>query len=207
MERRKCLIGGAAAALGLAGVPLAVPPVAARGTGPAEGPGAGDGTQGQGAAGAGAALRRLAVMDVELVDDQNTPATRAATEARLPRATAQLQQELAARGLYRVVDPAPARSLQQRLRAQQAYLYRCADCAEQVGRLLGVDFVMTAWVQKVSELILNFNVEIHEVGTGRIVLSKSVDLRGNEDASWTRAVRYLVRDMAEKRARNAHYGL
>ena len=159
------------------------------------------------AAPSGGALPTLAVMDVELVDDHETPSTRAETVARLPRATAQLQRELAERGLYRVVDAAPARTLQDQLQAQQDYLYRCADCAERIGRLLGVDLVMTAWVQKVSELILNFNVEIHEVRTGRIVLAKSVDMRGNEDASWTRAVRYLVRDMAEKRARNARYGL
>jgi hypothetical protein len=150
-------------------------------------------------------LRSLAVLDVELVDDQNTPTTRAATEARLPRAGAQLRQELAARHLYRIVDVAPARALQQRLREQQDYLYRCADCAEQVGRLLGVDLVMAAWVQKVSELILNFNVEVHEVATQRIALSKSVDLRGNQDDSWARAVRFLVRDMAEKRERNPGY--
>jgi len=152
------------------------------------------------------APRSLAVLDVELVDDQNTPTTRAATEARLPRATAQLRQELAAQGLYRVVDPAPARVLQQRLHDQQEFVYRCADCAEQVGRTLGVDLVMTAWVQKVSELILNFNIEVHEVATRRIALSKSVDLRGNQDASWTRAVSFLVRDMVEKRERNPGYG-
>jgi hypothetical protein len=31
-------------------------------------------------------------------------------------------------------------------------------------------------------------------------------LRGNDDESWRRALRYLVRDMAEKRERNPHYG-
>ena len=30
-------------------------------------------------------------------------------------------------------------------------------------------------------------------------------MRGNEDLSWTRAVHYLVRDMAEKRERNLRY--
>ena len=185
MERRIWL-GRAGTALGLwlAGAPL----VPARAGAAAERP-----------------LRSLAVLDVELVDDQNTPSTRAATEARLPRAGAQLQRELAERGLYRVVDPSPARALQQRLREQQEYLYRCADCAQQVGRLLGADLVMTAWVQKVSELILNFNVEVHEVATQRVALSKSVDLRGNQDDSWTRAVSFLVRDMAEKRGRHPGY--
>ena len=194
MERRIWL-GRAGTALGLwlAGAPL-VPAWA----GP---PAGGD------APGVERPLRSLAVLDVELVDDQNTPSTRAATEARLPQAGARLQRELAARRLYRVVDAAPARALQERLRAQQEYLYRCADCAEQIGRLLGVDLVMTTWVQKVSELILNFNVVVHEVATQRIALSKSVDLRGNQDDSWARAVSFLVRDMAEKRERNPGYGL
>ena len=41
----------------------------------------------------------------------------------------------------------------------------------------------------------------------KVLLSKSVDMRGNEDVSWTRAVHYLVRDMSEKRAKNSKYGL
>ncbi len=96
--------------------------------------------------------------------------------------------------------------LQASLRAQQEFLYRCDDCVQQVGRLLGVELAMSAWVQKVSELILNLNVQIHDVRSGTLVMSKSVDMRGNEDASWNRAVTYLVRDMAEKRARNPRYG-
>jgi hypothetical protein len=75
-----------------------------------------------------------------------------------------------------------------------------------VGRQLGVDLVMTPWVQKVSELILNVNVQIFDVPAGRIIFSKSVDMRGNDDESWRRAVRFLVRDMAEKRAIDPKYG-
>ena len=192
MERRRWL-GGAGTALGLGLAGAALVPARA---------GAPDGGGGS----AQRPLRSLAVLDVELIDDHATESTRAATEARLPRATAQLRQELAAHHLYRVVDAAPARALQQQLRDQQEYLHRCSDCAEQIGRLLGADLVMAAWVQKVSELILNFNVEVHEVATRRIALSKSVDMRGNRDESWTRAVGYLVRDMAEKREQNPGYG-
>ena len=152
-------------------------------------------------------LRSLAVLEFELVDDQNNPVTKTAQEVRLRNATAQLQRELAQRQLYRVVDPAPSQELQRTLRAQQEYLYRCDDCAEQVGRLLGVDLVMATWVQKVSELILNLNVQILDVKTQAVVFSKSVDMRGNQDETWTRAVSYLVRDMAEKRERNPKYGL
>ena len=185
MDRRSWLEAASAAAFGLACGPLRAQPTSAA---PPR------------------TLRSLAVLEFELVDDQNNPLTKAAQEVRLRNATLQLQRELAQRQLYRVVDPAPSQELQRKLRSQQEYLYRCDDCAEQVGQLLGVDLVMATWVQKVSELILNLNVQVLDVKTQAVVFSKSVDMRGNQDETWTRAVSYLVRDMAEKRERNPKYG-
>lgn len=150
-------------------------------------------------------LRSLVVLDFELVDDQNNPLTKEVQQRRLADATRQLQAELGQRQLYRVVDLRPAQELLGTLRNQQEYMYRCDDCAAQVGRVLGVELVMGTWVQKVSELILNLNVQIFDVKADKIIFSKSVDLRGNDDVSWTRAVRFLVRDMAEKRERSPRY--
>lgn len=160
----------------------------------------------QTAAVAAAGLRSIAVLDFELVDDQGNPLTKAAQERRLRNATVQLRQELAERGLYEVIDPSGSGELQEKLRAQQLFMYRCDDCSRQIGARLGVDLVMSPWVQKVSELILNVNVQIYDVNADRVIFVKSVDMRGNQDRSWTRAVRYLVRDMAEKRERNPGYG-
>ena len=184
MNRRPWLKFASVAVFGAAGLPL----------------GAQSGTA------APSPVRSLAVLDFELVDEQNNPLTKAAQEVRLRNATLQLQRELAEQKLYRVVDPEPSQALQRTLASQQAFLYRCDDCADQVGRLLGVDLVMATWVQKVSELILNLNVQIYDIKAQKVVFSKSVDMRGNEDLSWTRAVHYLVRDMAEKRERNPRYG-
>ncbi len=150
-------------------------------------------------------VRSLAVLDFELVDDQNNPLTKAAQVVRLRQATVQLRQELSDRRLYGVVDPAPAQALLEKLQNQQEFIYRCDDCAAQIGKRLGVDLVMTPWVQKVSELILNVNVQIYDVKADKVLFSKSVDMRGNDDVSWMRAVRFLVRDMAEKRERNPKY--
>lgn len=152
------------------------------------------------------ALPSIAVLPLDFVDDHQNPDTVEAQERRLKLAHAQLEQELRDRRLYRVVNAAPARTLVDELLAKQAFLYRCDDCVLQVGRKLGCDLVLASWVQKVSELILNFNVEVWRVADGRSVLSKSVDMRGNQDASWERSVRYLVRDMADKRAANPRYG-
>jgi len=144
-------------------------------------------------------LRSVAVLDFELIGEQNNPPSKAAQEIRLRNATLQLQRELVDRQLYRVVDAAPSDELQLTLRSQHEFLYDCDECAEQVGRLLGADLVVATRVQKASELILNLNLKIYDVMAQKVVFSKSVDMLGNEDASWTRAVRYLVRDMAEKR--------
>lgn len=152
-------------------------------------------------------LPSIAVLNFELIDDNHNPLTKEATQARLVRATAQLQEELGSRGLYRVVDAGPSQALQADLRNQQAYLYQCTDCVQQVGKLLGTDLVMTTWVQKVSELILNLNVEIHDIEAKKVVLTKSVDMRSNVDESWMRAVSYLVRDMVQRRAKDPQYGL
>ncbi len=150
--------------------------------------------------------RSVVVLDVELVDEQNNPATVQAQERRLLAAHVQLQQALRDFKLYRVLDPVSTAALQTTLRSQQAFLYRCDDCAYQIGAMAGAELAMTSWVQKVSELILNFNIEIHDVAKQKVLLSKSVDMRGNDDVSWKRAVHYLVRDMSEKRAKNPAYG-
>jgi hypothetical protein len=39
-------------------------------------------------------------------------------------------------------------------------------------------------VQKVSNLILNINLYMEDVQTGRMEFARSVDIRGNTDESW-----------------------
>ena len=55
---------------------------------------------------------------------------------------------------------------------------------------------MTAWivVQKVSDLILNINVYMADVATGKLAFVHSVDIRGDTDESWTRGLTYLVKN-------------
>ena len=69
-----------------------------------------------------------------------------------------------------------------------------ADARLTYGRALGADFVAWIRIQKVSNLILNMNVFIADVKSGRTVLTKSVDLRGNTDDSWSRSLKYLVKN-------------
>jgi hypothetical protein len=53
---------------------------------------------------------------------------------------------------------------------------------------------MRCWIQKVSNLILNINVEVRtEAGATRY--RGSVDIRGNTDESWLRGVRRLAENL------------
>ncbi len=148
----------------------------------------------------------MAVISFELVDDQPDPARDADHKRRLAAIQAQLQQGLHQRGLYRMVETAPAQAQIDALRAQHAFVYRCNGCLADVAQRLGTRLVAVGWVQRVSELILNVNVSVRDATTDQEVLSKSVDMRGNNDESWTRAMAFMLRDWSERRERNPRYG-
>lgn len=138
---------------------------------------------------------RLVVLDIELSGDLGGPDLVAVHEARLRMASARLRQELRRTGLYQVLDNAPAAALIEQLTSQQRYWHDCNGCDLDVGRQLGADQVLIAWVNRVSALILTLTYEIHGVRSGQILARKSFEFRGDNDAAWTHAVLYMVQDL------------
>jgi hypothetical protein len=152
------------------------------------------------AASPSSAPQRLVVLDLELSGDLGGPEFKAEHETRLRLESAKLRQELAASGLFRIVDDAPAQALIEKLKSQQLYLHDCNGCDLQVGQQLGADEVLVAWVNRVSGLILTLTYEIHDVSSGQILDRKSYDFRGDNDSAWTHAILYMVRDLKERAA-------
>ena len=148
-----------------------------------------------------AAEKTVAILDFELIDDTLENAKDEAQKARLQQISQQLRTAFADNHFYRVVDNAPADALIADLSGRFA-LHDCNGCDVDIGRALKTDRVLTAWVQKVSNLILNINIQIRDVRTGLIMLNKSVDIRSNTDDSWRRGIRYMVRSMVEKNQGN-----
>jgi hypothetical protein len=109
-----------------------------------------------------------------------------ADQARLVRLDEQLLLMLSQSGQYRPVrvnaDPAGPN------------LRSCDGC--EITRAKGVDaqVAVIGWVQKVSNLILNINVVIRDVGSGQRIAAGSVDIRGDTNESWTRGLAYLLRN-------------
>ena len=145
-----------------------------------------------GVAQARAGAPKAAVFDFELIDtslDGEMNGKRADEQARLGRAGDQLRKGLADSGKFVILDIGPVEA-----DARAANLQSCGGCDVDLAKKLGADLSITATVQKVSNLILNMNVYIHDAHTGKLVTSMSADFRSNTDESWTRTVSYLLRN-------------
>ena len=149
----------------------------------------------------GAELKSIAILDFELVDDQHELAPATQEYERLPAIREQLQKAFTDHRLYRVVDTSPAQALITQSRSRSA-LRDCNGCELDIAQALRADRVLVGWVQKVSNLILNINIQIEDAATGAVLLNKSVDLRGNTEESWRRGVAALVTSMVEKNQGN-----
>jgi hypothetical protein len=145
-------------------------------------------------------LKSLALLDFELIDEMrafSSEQARREVDQRLVLIGVELAKELERRGMYRVIDRAPAAQLIERFRASYD-LRACNGCEIEIGKALGAERVALCWVQKVSNLILNINIEVLSVATGETLYTKSVDIRGNTDESWLRGVRRLVDNIEER---------
>jgi nitrate reductase NapAB chaperone NapD len=133
-----------------------------------------------------------AVFDFEMIDtslEGEMHGARRDEQIRLNRVGDQLRKGLAESGKFIIVDIAPVEA-----EALKNNLQACGGCDVDLAQRLGADLAITGTVQKVSNLILNMNVYIRDVHTGKLVISMSADLRGNTDESWSRAANYLLRN-------------
>ncbi|CAA2159943.1 hypothetical protein MBRA_05122 [Methylobacterium brachiatum] len=93
-------------------------------------------------------------------------------------------------GRYEIVSTEP---LKEEI-AKGAELRKCGGCAEDYARKLGADVAITGEIQKVSNLILNINVYVKDLKGGTPERAYSVDIRGDNDASFEHGVKYLVKN-------------
>jgi hypothetical protein len=70
----------------------------------------------------------------------------------------------------------------------------CGGCEIDYGATTGADISSWIVVQKVSNLILNINLYMVDVRARKILLTQSVDIRGNTDTSWSRGMNYLIKN-------------
>jgi hypothetical protein len=135
---------------------------------------------------------KVAVFDFELLDTSLQGAVngaQAGEQRRLKDVTEQLRKALTGSGNFVVLDIAPVNAA-----AQGSNLQNCGGCDVQYAQKLGADLVITGLIQKVSALILNMNIYLRDVHTGKLITAMSADFRGNTDETWSRTMSYLIRN-------------
>ncbi len=137
--------------------------------------------------------KSVAVLDFELVDTSLEGASLGVDEAetvRLRLISDLLRDLLAKSGKYRVVDTAPAAEKI----ADAGLIHGCNGCEITIAKSLDADRVITGTVQKVSTLILSVNIYERDVATGEMLQVATAQIRGNTDQSWSRGVKWLVKN-------------
>jgi hypothetical protein len=135
---------------------------------------------------------RVAVFDFELLDTSlqgEMDGPRKDEQQRLVRVSQQLRQVLADSGRFQVLDMAPVADA-----AHNSNLQACGGCDVKLAEKLGADIAITGVVQKVSSLIINLNIYLRDVRSGKLITVMSADMRGNTDESWTRTMNWLIRN-------------
>jgi hypothetical protein len=132
---------------------------------------------------------RAAVFDFQLAD-QGALGPTDADRARLGPLSDLLRSLLKDTGRYQIVSTDPIKDTVR----QGSDLRRCNGCAEEYARTLGADVAITGEIQKVSNLILNINVYVKELKGGKPEQAYSVDIRGDNDVSFDRGLKFLVKN-------------
>jgi len=134
-----------------------------------------------------AAPAKIVVFDFYL-DNTSMEKTTVAETARLKRISDELRAALQKSGQYEVARGADVQSA-----AVQSF-GTCSDEERAAAIKAGGTLIACPWVQKVSNLILNLNVFVQDLKTGKTTKGGSVDIRGNDDDSWDHGVRFLVKE-------------
>lgn len=135
---------------------------------------------------------KLAIFNFELIDTSLQGQMRGSSPQelqRLVKISDDLKTDLAKNKSYDVLDMAPVAA-----KAKIENLQACGGCEVALAHEIGADIAITGTVQKVSELILNLNLYLHDVKTGKLINQMSVDIRSNTDESWEHGLSFLVRN-------------
>ena len=136
------------------------------------------------------AATKIAVFGFELVDtslDGEMRGQNPDEQRRLAALKPRVDAFFAGNGDLQPVDITSVRNA-----AEAQNLQACGGCDRRLAKDVGAALSLTGTVQKVSNLILNINMVVRDVATGKVVAAGSADIRSNTDASWFRGVDWLL---------------
>lgn len=148
------------------------------------------------------AAKTIIILPFDLVDTsmqaEMNHGSLASDVARMKRTQKVVRKAVSQQLAFHVLSNAPVHAAIKDAEDTYRYLYECNGCEIDIGRKASADLVMTGWLQKVSNLILNINAAIFDVKAGKQVAIASVSMRGDTDESWTDSARYMINERLMK---------
>jgi hypothetical protein len=145
-----------------------------------------------------APLKRLLILDFEIVDTSNEPVDRRAEhERRLTVIRDAIGEEFTARRICDIVDRAPIRKELDAILEHQ-FLRSCNGCELPLAQRAGADFVMLGKLNKISTLVGSMDILIKDAKTGAPVYAQIFGFRGDTDQAWLRAAKFFAEGFARK---------
>lgn len=142
------------------------------------------------AAGGLSAAERVAVFDFEMIDANSDAASlgsRPEEAQRLKAAATRLREALVRSGKFEMADLTPVEPS-----ARAFSLSACNGCDGALARKVDAVISITGSVQKVQDVPRAMAVFVRDVETGKLLASKSVDIREDTDDAWKGAVDELA---------------
>jgi Protein of unknown function (DUF2380) len=138
--------------------------------------------------------KRLVLMDFKLMGATGEAKLDAEHQARLKMANAELRKNLAEAKQYDLVSEADSAQFNQQV-GTALKNNACDSCELALAKPLNIQKILYPWVYKLSNLVLTLHVVIIDAATGKAVVKKVHDFRGDNDQSWQRAIRYFVKNV------------
>ena len=140
------------------------------------------------------ALTPALVLDFEILGETSVEAISSNDKQLIEKYSHVLRQALHEKKLFNVAANEQTLNDMQQL-SQEQYLHRCNGCELKLAAEHDATLVVVPWISRMSVLISYMVVEIREVVTGEVVLRKSYNFRGNNEAAWQNAIDFFTRDL------------
>jgi uncharacterized protein DUF2380 len=131
----------------------------------------------------------IAFFGFQLINTSLEPTT-AAEDQRIRMLDDLFREKLSASGRFTIAAISP--DVRHDVASGSA-ISNCNGCERDYVKRTSANWAAWGTVQKVSNLILNINVYMEDVQTGKLEFVRSVDIRGNTDESWRRGLDYMLR--------------
>lgn len=136
----------------------------------------------------------IVVFDIELLGDTSVDSMKQEDAVLINKFSNELRRLLKEQNIVDVIDD-DLSLLVINQAAQNQFLHRCNGCELHIAKKLGATQVVIPWVFRMSKLVQTMYVEVRDVKTGRVLMRKGLDFRGNTDNGWTHVTNRLVQEI------------